>query len=117
MRTIGYPFCCTTDVVYGLGTSKNQDWEARSGTHMSLEAKYNYLRRQMDGSRRRAMLTAVCTSDQQEFLKIARALGWRFGPWAASQNHPDTKTRLCYWLVQDGIPDDVTCRNKLGLTS
>ena len=63
-----------------------------------------------------AMLTAVCTDQQQEFVKVARALGWRFGPWASSKAHPNTKTRMCYWLVQDGVPDDVTARNKLGLT-
>lgn len=117
MRTIGYPHCCTTDVVYGLGATDNQDWDARSGQNMTLAQKYNYLRDRMTASSRRAMVTAVCTDQQQEFLKVARVLGWRFGPWAASKNHINTKTRLCYWLVQDGVPDDVTCRNKLGLTT
>lgn len=116
MRTIGFPHCCTTDIIYGLGSSDNQAYEARSGNGMSLEAKYCYVRRIMAQNRSGAMLTAVCTDQQQEFVKVARALGWRFGPWAASKAHPNTKTRMCYWLVQDGVPDDVTARNKLGLT-
>ena len=118
MRITGYPHCCTTDIVYALGESANQAYSIRVGNHGAgnLEQVYNQLRTNMSNARHRAMITAVCTNQQQEFLKVARALGWRFGPWASSKAHPTTKTRLCYWLVQDGIPDDVTVRNKLGLT-
>ena len=118
MRITGYPHCCTTDIVYALGASANQSYEIRGGNHVAgdIQGVYLKLREYMSLVRSRAMITAVCTDQQQEFVKVARALGWRFGPWAKSKAHPTTKTRLCYWLVQDGIPEDVTVRNKLGLT-
>lgn len=117
MQTQGFPLCCTSTVLTGLGSTLNQDWGARTGNDMSLAAMNARLRQLMEYQTRYAMMQAVATDQQKDFIKVARANGWRFGPWAASLAHKNTKTRLCYWLVQDGIPDLATVSNKLGLTT
>ncbi len=119
MRSYSYPQCCTTDVLAGMGKSPNQDYEAqRASTEYTLDDMLRVLRDKMEGhrQRRKAMLTCITTQQQELANTALRALGWRCGPWAASGAHTSTKTRLWYWLVQDGVPDLETTRNKLGLT-
>lgn len=117
MQTQGFPLCCTSTVLTGLGSTLNQDWGARTGNNMGLFEMNERLRHLMSFQTRYAMMQAVATDQQKDFIKVARANGWRFGPWAASLAHKNTKTRLCYWLVQDGIVHSETVRNKLGLTA
>lgn len=117
MNIHSFPFCCTTDIIYGLGGTANQDYRAQTVNDRSMATMVTKLEYFMSNQKRRAMLTAVCTDQQTDFLKVARAFGWREGPWASSENHRDTRTKLLYWLVQDGIPPIATVRNKLGLTT
>lgn len=117
MNISSFPYCCTTDIIYGLGRSGNQDYRAEQQNDRDIPAMIARLEYFMSGQKRRAMLTAICTDQQTNFLKVARAFGWREGPWASSENHKDTRTKLLYWLVQDGIPPIATVRNKLGLTT
>lgn len=120
MRSYSYPQCCTTDVLAGMGKSPNQDYEAqRASTELDLESMFLALLGKMRGhtQRRKAMLTCITTQQQTLANTTLRALGWRCGPWAASGAHTSTKTRLWFWLVDDGIPDVATTRNKLGLTN
>lgn len=104
MRTQNFPNCCTTDIITGLGTSANSS--ANSGNGWSLQEVYNYLHNTMSRNRNGAMITAIATHQQTNFIKVARILGWREGPWAKSTAHRNTRTKLFYWLVTDGIPAD-----------
>ena len=104
MQTQGFPGCCTTDIITGLGTSINSS--QNSGNGWSLQQVFNYLHQKMDRNYSGAMLTAICTHQQTNFIKVARILGWREGPWAKSKAHRNTRTKLFYWLVTDGIPAD-----------
>ena len=63
----------------------------------------------------KGMLTAITTHHQKDSIKAFKALGWRCGPWAKSRAHPNTRTKLWYWLVQDGVPDLGNTLKKLGL--
>lgn len=107
MRSHGYPECCTSTIITGMGRSRNSS--THTGDLMSAGDKFDRLVGLMSNERMagRAMLQCVITQDQQQAMEAMRALGWRFGPWAKSRNHPTTRTRLCYWLVQDGIYPEV----------
>lgn len=119
MRVTSFPQCCTTDVIYGLGHTQNQDYAAQTANDHGLADTVAALYHKMAHAKltRMAMLTAVSTDQQKHANTAFRAAGWRCGPWAKSGKHSNTRTRLWYWLVQDDVPDLVTLRNKLGLTA
>lgn len=108
MERRGFPSVCTTDVIIGLGTSENADYESRSAgaKHPTLRSKVEYVRECMKSKGYSgAMLTAITTHQQTDACAVFRALGWRSGPWCKSRAHPNTKTRLWFWCTQDGYPD------------
>lgn len=110
MRTQSFPGCCTTDVITGLGSSANSS--QNSGDGWSLQQVFDYLRSKMQHNYSGAMLTAIATHQQTNFIKVARILGCREGPWAKSRAHRNTRTKLFYWLVTDGIPVDAEAKLK-----
>lgn len=106
-----YPSCCTSTIVTGMGESQNSS--THTGDNMTPAQKFDKLVQIMQSEKRygHAMVQCIITDQQQQALAAMRALGWRFGPWAKSRNHPNTNTRLCYWLVQDGIYPEVHLAN------
>lgn len=106
-----FPSCCTAGVLVGMGRTSVGDGESQ--IHSPNRADIDLvvaqeLRRQMrwELAEGHAMLTAVVNSDQKQVLRVALKMGWKASKWMSKRQHQETKVKIIYWAVMDGIPSE-----------
>lgn len=106
-----FPSCCTAGILIGMGRSSVGNGESQihspTGWDSDLEVAQE-LKRKMrtEQDLRHALLTAVVNSHQKQVLRVALKMGWKASKWMSKEQHPETKVKLIYWAVMDGIPSD-----------
>lgn len=106
-----FPSCCTAGILIGMGRSSVGDGASQlhspTGLDSDLEVAQE-LKRKMCAERdhHHALLTAVVNSHQKQVLRVALKMGWKASKWMSKEQHSDTKVKIIYWAVMDGIPSD-----------
>lgn len=87
MKTAPFPGCCTASILYDFSTFHTKS----NILHVLNIAKKDGL----------AMVVISLTDKQTNSYELCKSIGFRFTRAASKRNHPNTKLRLGWFLLED----------------
>ena len=95
----GFPHCCTANLISsfgGTGTAFFTDNVSSDNIVKALEVCIDKTLRQG-----KAMVICTTNDEQKEANKALKEVGFSSSKWAKKENHPETRLRVWYYVVND----------------
>ena len=99
MNKIGFPGCCTAEILNGFDKIATMQWNLRTNIPTKEEVFEQCLKSRQAGQ---GILIAILTNTQKEGLKVLKECGFTRTRAISKTHHPETKLILL-WKALDKL--------------